>query len=159
SVSPTPIGAKEQTVTQQLKSSQPAATANVPVTPQGPPPPFIISPRGEHRSRWLKILIYGRTGAGKTTLAASAVDVPSMRDVLMIDAESGDMTVDDNPRIQNAEEIEHIRITEFKQVARIQEFLKSHCQFRDANNVDKMRHYEAWLKGVSQDEIPEPRRF
>ena len=82
-----------------------------------------------------------------------------MRDVLMIDAESGDMVLEDNPRIRQAGEIEHVRVTNFLQVARVQEFLKSHCARRDANDIQGMRQVEANLKGVDISEIKEPRKF
>jgi len=85
--------------------------------------------------------------------------VPSMRDVIYIDAESGDMVLNDNPRIKLPDEIEHVRVTNFLQVARVQEFLKSHCARRDSNDVVGMRTVEAMLKGVDPETIGEPRRF
>ena len=47
------------------------------------------------RQRYLKLLIYGSPGVGKTSLAGSAVEVPSMRDVLMINAELGVLAIED----------------------------------------------------------------
>lgn len=41
------------------------------------------------RSSWYNILIYGDSGAGKTTLAGSADDVPAMRKCIVIDIEGG----------------------------------------------------------------------
>lgn len=105
------------------------------------------------------MLVYGPYGVGKSTLVGSAVDVSSMRDVLFIDAESGDMVLEDNPRIISPENIEHVRVTNFLMCARVQEFLKGHCVRRDANDVDGMRRVEAALKGVPIEEIKEPRRF
>lgn len=43
----------------------------------------------QERSSFLNILIYGDSGTGKTTLAGSADQVPSMRPVLFIDIEGG----------------------------------------------------------------------
>lgn len=43
----------------------------------------------------INMLIYGESGVGKTWLAGSASAVPSMRNVLYIDAESGRRTLDD----------------------------------------------------------------
>lgn len=122
-------------------------------------PPFQFSPRRTATDRYLKMLVYGPYGVGKSTLVGSAVDVASMRDVLFIDAESGDMVLEDNPRISSPENIEHVRVTNFLQVARVQEFLKSHCARRDANDIDGMRKVEAMLKGVPVEEIPTPRKF
>jgi len=109
--------------------------------------------------RWLKVLVYGNYGKGKTTLAGSSADVPQMRDVLAIDAEAGDLAYEDNPRIQHPDYIEHVRVTTFIQVARVHEFLRSHCIKRDNNDVDGMRRIEAWLKGCNPQDIKEPRRF
>jgi len=105
------------------------------------------------------MLVYGPYGVGKSTLAGSSVDVTGMRDVLMVDAESGDLVLQDNPRIVAADEIEHVRVSNFLQVARVQEFLKAHCVRRDRNDVDGMRAVEAMLKGVAPADIKEPRRF
>src|SRR5262252_7280959 len=76
-------------------------------------PPFRISPRRNAGDRWLKMLVYGPYGVGKSTLAGSSVDVTGMRDVLMVDAESGDLVLQDNPRIVAADEIEHVRVSNF----------------------------------------------
>src|SRR4051812_6645408 len=122
-------------------------------------PPFRMSPKRTGADRYLKMIVYGPYGVGKSTLSGSAVDVPTMRDILYIDAESGDMVLNDNPRIKLPDEIEHVRVTNFLQVARVQEFLKSHCVRRDGNDIDGMRNIEAVLKGVSPSEIGDPRRF
>lgn len=42
---------------------------------------------------WLNFLIYGDSGAGKTTLAASASDVEEMSPVLLVDAEAGTLSI------------------------------------------------------------------
>jgi hypothetical protein len=44
--------------------------------------------------RYINMLIYGEAGCGKTWLAGSAQAVPSMRNVLYVDAESGRSTLD-----------------------------------------------------------------
>src|SRR5436190_20227647 len=119
-----------------IPSSPSPASPITPVTPVEVPrpvvtsqnaPPFKISPQRTSRSRWLKMMIYGTYGVGKSTLMGSSVDVPFMRDVLLIDAESGDLALQDNPRVKAVDEIEHVRVTNFLMVARVQEFLKAHC--------------------------------
>src|SRR6476660_5334933 len=62
------------------------------------------------RNRWLKALVYGSPGAGKTTLFGSAADVPEMCDVLYISAEAGEEALIDNDRIQNADGIDLVRV-------------------------------------------------
>jgi hypothetical protein len=103
--------------------------------------------------------VYGQPGAGKSTLMGSSVDVESMRDVLLIDAESGDLVLENNPRIKASAEIEHVRVTNFYQAAQVLSFLRKHTERLVANDEDGLRKTEAWLKGVHPDEIVKPRRF
>lgn len=113
----------------------------------------------QSRTRWLKALFYGKHGAGKTELAASAVDVPSMGDVLLVDAESGDLTLEESVRIKNPDDISHIRVNTFKQVAYVQEFLKAHCQFRDSDNKNMLQQLESKVTGVPAAEIENPKKY
>lgn len=100
-------------------------------------PPFAITPlKSQHR--YIKCLFYGKFGDGKTSLAASAVDVPGMSDVLMVNAESGEMSVEEAGHIKNRYNIDQVRTTDFNTVAKVQEFLKAHCVARDANNLDTL---------------------
>lgn len=107
------------------------------------------------RQRWLKILIYGRHGAGKTELAGSSVDVELMQDVLMIDAESGDTVLEESPRIHNPDKISHIRVTTFKQVAYIHEFLKAYCIARDRNDIAQMKKLYCQVTGHDPKILPD----
>ena len=47
------------------------------------------------KNTYINMLIYGESGVGKTWLAGSAQAVPSMRNVLYVDAEAGRKTLDD----------------------------------------------------------------
>lgn len=135
-------------------------SANKPTVLRGAPP-FTMGKKSTDVDRWLNFMCYGKPGSGKTTLMGSCVDVEDMRDVLFIDAESGDLAVQENDRIKNPELLikNRIRVTDFKTVAMVHQFLTSHCKFRDENNVQKLREQEAWLRGCSPDEIEEPQRF
>lgn len=108
------------------------------------------------RERWLKMLVYGKHGAGKTDLMGSSVDIPAMRGVLMIDAESGDMTLADSDRIKNKDLINHIRVTSWKQVAKVQEFLKAHCTLRDKKDMEGLKRLQAQVTGEDPKDIEEP---
>jgi hypothetical protein len=89
------------------------------------------------QERYLKLLIHGDYGTGKTRLCASSVLVESMRDILVIDAESGDLTITTEPLFKPyAHNFSVIKIKDFKAYARIQEFLKLHCQYRDMNSPE-----------------------
>lgn len=120
--------------------------------------PFQIRPLG-NRQAYLKLMVYGKHGAGKTSLAGSAVDCEPMRDVMMIDAESGDLALEDNPRIQHANLISHVPVTSFKQVAFVHQFLHAHCVARQQNDVTKMKALESKVTGVPANEIAEPKRY
>jgi len=48
----------------------------------------------------LNMLIYGEAGVGKTWLAGSAARVPSMRNVLYLDAEAGRATLREHPDVE-----------------------------------------------------------
>ena len=77
-------------------------------------------------ARYVKILVYGPYGAGKTWFVASAADVPEMQDVLFIEAEAGKETL-----INFWPDLPRIEISTYSQMARIYEFLKRHCMYRD----------------------------
>ena len=121
--------------------------------------PFKIAGKPVVSERFIKMMVYGEPGSGKSTLFASAVDVPHMNDVLYIDAEKGEMVLDENDRIKNADNIDRVRVSDFRTVASIQEFLKAHCIARDNNDEDKLRTLEAMAKGVEPSEIVKPRRY
>lgn len=62
----------------------------------------------------LTMLVYGRSGIGKTTLAGSADTVPEMRKVLYLDVEAGTLSL----RKTNYE-VDVMRITDYRQFAEV----------------------------------------
>jgi hypothetical protein len=112
------------------------------------PPPFLFT--SPSKDKYQNILIYGAYGSGKTTLAGSAQDVGSMKDVLFISAESGDRSLVTWPGMTV------VRISTYSQLARIFEWMTVHCRYRDANDIEKLAKHEALITGV----VPEnPKRF
>lgn len=107
----------------------------------------------QRRERYLKLLVYGNYGVGKTTLAATASEVEPMCDVLMINAEAGDLSV------ANFNRIDEITVQDFRTLGSINEYLKRHCKARDEDDTDKLRELEAQVRGVDVKEIKEPRRY
>ncbi|KKK74153.1 hypothetical protein LCGC14_2886620 [marine sediment metagenome] len=101
----------------------------------------------ERKERYLKLLIYGNYGVGKTTLAASAMLVASMRDVLMISAEAGDLSVVD------MKGLDAITIKDFKALGYINEFLKQHCKARNADDEKELIKLEAYNRDVEPAKI------
>ena len=111
------------------------------------PPPFFITPlKTEHR--FIKVLVYGKFGEGKTSLVASCVDIPTMQDVLLVNAESGAMSIEEAEHIKHRFDIDQVRAVDFKQVAHIQEFLKAHIAARDANDIMRLQKLQARMFGI-----------
>ncbi len=110
------------------------------------------------RKRYSNALFYGDYGVGKTTLAASASEVPEMRDVLFINAEGGDESI-------KYFDLDLVTISNFGQFARVQEFLRRHCinrdKYRDGDQEARttLIKYESALKGIPEEEIDEPKLY
>ncbi len=111
--------------------------------------------RGTKKARYLKMLVYGAPGVGKTTLGATAADVKEMSDVILINAESGDQALDGD-LIKHADDIFQAKVTTFKQLSRVNEFLKAHCKAREEEDDDALRKMEASLTGVLEKDIKRP---
>lgn len=82
-----------------------------------------------------------------------------MRDVLYIDAEGGKATLQDSPRIKLRDQIMRVRVTDFKQVAHLHDWLKAHCRARDANDIPQLARLEAAVTGIAAEDITAPKRF
>lgn len=79
----------------------------------------------------------------------------------MIDAEAGDLTIaqqDSKAYVEAAEHIDVVRISSFKELARVQEFLKLHCKLRDENNLEKLSELEQRLNADYDGSRP-PRKY
>lgn len=101
---------------------------------------------GTNKARYLKILFYGDYGVGKTYLAGTAADVPSMGDVLMINAESGDLTLDSEEH--NFNSIDSVRVTDFKQVSKAYEFLKAHAHLWAKEDFEGLKNLQEKVTGT-----------
>ncbi len=69
-----------------------------------------------------------------------------MRDVIVLDAESGDTSLEDRPGLTT------VRITNYRQFARVHEFLRLHCRYRDADDIEKMCELEEKFRNAGIDE-------
>lgn len=120
------------------------------------------------------IVLYADSGAGKTFLAASALLVPEMCDVLFISLESGESALREVIRKAKALGIDPNRILvippqTFGQFAQVYEMLKIHIQARDRNDEGTLRQLEAQIRGfapeflrdaeVLREMIPKPLKF
>ena len=113
----------------QTPVTDPKPQSSVP-SPTSPAKPSFTIPVRRANLPWFKGLVYGDYGAGKTWLWGTAAAVPEMRDVLMISAEAGDLTLFDPENKIPFHLVDPIKVTDFKTVARIYDFLKLHCQLR-----------------------------
>lgn len=111
-------------------------------------PPFSIQSTTT-KQRYLKLLIYGDFGVGKTFLAGTASDVNSMRDVLILSAESGDQTldVDGDDDKHRFSDIDVIDIKDYSTTGKVFDYLKLHCQLREDGDIERMAANESRLKG------------
>lgn len=109
----------------------------------------------------MKFLVYSQPGIGKSTLCGSAVDVPSMRDVLWVDLERSDLIAEDNERIKDGAHLLENRVVveTFEQVSKVHDWLKGHCIARDDNNTRALIENEARMRGCTTAEITEPKMF
>ena len=115
-------------------------------------PPAVRLKTVQRRERYLKLLIYGNYGVGKTTLACTAAEVPSMQDVLLINAEAGDLSVTNM-------DIDEITVQDFRTLGRINEYLKQHCKARDDDDTDRLKQLEATVRECTPEDIDVPRRY
>lgn len=107
----------------------------------------------QRRERYLKMLVYGNFGVGKTYLAGTSAEVDSMKDVLIINAEAGDLS------LEAFEGIDSITIRDFRALGRINEYLKQHCTARDAGDTKRLKELEANVRGVDIKDIDTPKEY
>lgn len=115
-------------------------------------PPFQIVPM-KRRTRYLNMLVYGDYGTGKTYLAGTCVGVPSMNDVLLLNAEKGDLTLESDE--YDFEDIDVIEVSKYSDVARVVDFLKLHCKYRDDKSKEaheKLINMQEELTGEEVDD-------
>lgn len=118
--------------------------------PRAAQPAFRITSAKE-RKRYLNMLIYGDYGVGKSTLAATASEVPEMTEILYINAEAGDESI-------KGYNIDLVDISTFSQFARVHEYLRLHCNLRDRyldgdkDAREKLLKYEELLRGGTDTE-------
>lgn len=125
------VAAAAQAATEQAQKAvvkEAAAQADSPVAPAKPTALFQIKANDEVQ-RYLKALVYGEYGSGKTWWCGTSADVPALRDVLLISAESGHATLEDDAHAFGM--IDIVQTTNYKTVARVYDFLKLHCSIRD----------------------------
>jgi hypothetical protein len=77
-------------------------------------------------------IVYGEPGVGKTTLVASAHDLPFMRDVLFVSIEAGDMSIEHYG-------FDTIYVRSFRDFQEAYRFMEAAVLLRDRGNPDAVR--------------------
>jgi len=155
---------KNQVAQPGVKKAAPVMSAAAPpaspiptAAPKQAAPAFRIE-AAKQRKRYLNFLVYGDYGVGKSYLIGTASEVPEMKDVLYISAEGGDLTIE-------GFDLDIVPVYNYAQFARVHEFLRLHCKYRDAyregNTVakEKLIKLEAMLRGVDEGSIKEPKLY
>ena len=100
-----------------------------------PTPPKSYLFESMHEAKvWLKVLVYGKYGAGKTHFAGTAADVESLRDVLYIDFEGGNLTL-----ANRAQHMIRFKAKNFAHLNLVKDVLVRHCELRDEGNEAALR--------------------
>ncbi len=106
----------------------------------------------EERTRYLKALVYGGPGVGKSTLAGSATNHPKMRDVLLITAEGGDIVFEDNDHVAQPDNIDILKLDKIEQLQKVFEFLQFHCRARDKGDDVALEKLQRMVFGIPAGE-------
>lgn len=115
--------------------------------------------QSEERVRYLKMLVYGPPGTGKTTLSGSATNHPTLKDVLLITAEGGDIVFEDNDKVQDPGNIDILKLDKIEQLQKVFEFLQFHIRARDSNNEEVLAKLQAQVFGVPLADIGRIRKY
>ena len=124
--------AEKPSEAQEKPESEAEAKVVAPQAPKKLPPlPFKIEAIGvesedDISDDWLRIIIYGPSGVGKTYLIGTAQDDPETNSVYLIDAESGKTTIRFKKGIMRS------KVTTYSEVESIVDFLRKYFTFRDA---------------------------
>lgn len=136
-----------------LAPSSPSNPNNPVKTPVQKPGFFQINAQDPQRQQFVKILVYGAPGSGKTTLGGSAADVEAMRDVLVISAEGGTMVFDENDRIKESKYLDIVRIERMEQLQKLYEFLQAHLIAVRSNNESELKNLQSMVMGMPIEKI------
>ncbi len=129
-----------------------------PVEPAKPvkAPAFKITSIPE-AERYIKLLVYGEYGVGKTRLCGTAVAVPEMNDILLIDAESGTLTLVDDAL--PFDKISVVQVKTYRQVSKVHQFLKLHCQLRDQDTKESEAKLAEIESQLTDKDVTKPKHF
>lgn len=115
-------------------------------------PTFQIKYPSEQR-KFIKMIIYGKFGVGKTFLGGTSQDVKEMTNVINIDADGGNKVLDARGDIPTVE------VRNYDRLNYVYEYLRAHCLFRDRGDIENLKKSEAWFRGIDIKSIKKPTIF
>ncbi len=121
-------------------------------------PPFTIV-ETEEDIEYLKLVVYGEPGVGKTFLVATAAAVAPMRDVFMVDMEGGSLTLQGADPVHKFGSIDRVRVNSCAALGKVHKYLKLHCQFRDLGTKESEKKLVDLESGLKGKKITKPRHY
>jgi len=101
-------------------------------------------------SKYLNMLIYGKSSTGKTVLAGSAAEIDELNSVLFINVEGGVKSIKKVWGKETSDKIDVVNVNSYKEFVEITEFLKKHIQAKQQSNKEAIKkiaeHYTPGLK-------------
>lgn len=98
--------------------------------------PVVSEKRDKIEDHWLKMLVYAKYGVGKTYLAGTAVEVPSMCPVLLLNAEKGHLTLASGR--ESFKHIQRIDINDYEDFSRVTEYVEAFARLRELGTPKAM---------------------
>lgn len=118
------------------------APLNEPASTAATNAPFSIVSGTKSAQSYLKILLYGKFGHGKTVLAAQAADIQRLRDVLFVNVEGGTHSIIGSGAVQHHEDIDFVpsegSITDYETFVAVHKMLLAYCQARDDKDTTRI---------------------
>ncbi len=109
--------------------------------------PFQIE-SGLHVQSYLKLLVYGESGVGKTKLVGTSLFVPEMQDVLLLNADVGELTLTSDPDFKSdLDKFAAVRVKDWGQFARVYDYLKAHCAYRESDEEKLKELQDKYMPG------------
>lgn len=102
---------------------------------------------------YVNMLLYSEYGIGKTALAATADNVPEMRDVVLANVDYGDEVI---KKTSNIDILDFSKYDDFNDLFY---FLQLHCEFRDRGDIEKLRKLESDFMKEPIKNIETPRQY
>lgn len=100
----------------------------------------------EETLSFLKLLVYGASGIGKTFLAGSAQDVPEMGRVLYCDVEGGITT------LRGRKDLDVVRITQYEQIIEVAKYMQQNPDVYATLVIDPLNTlFDLCMSSVSTD--------